>query len=131
MNYPSSSQTFNNYFFIGEALTNLTERAVAWQQKAEKLLKTDELVVELKKLSDFSIGQGKKSSQEHYSENSENSDADTESENEAEKNSSKLVKKASKDLPEVLLSPKTQNLLEELLLEGKCLQFDTNLFYRF
>ena len=39
-------------FFKGEALTYLTDRALAWQQRAEKVLRTAEVSEELKKLND-------------------------------------------------------------------------------
>ena len=40
------------FFSIGEALTYLTDRALAWQQRAEKVLRTAEVSEELKKLND-------------------------------------------------------------------------------
>ena len=40
------------YLFLGEALTYLTDRALAWQQRAEKVLRTAEVSEELKKLND-------------------------------------------------------------------------------
>ena len=44
--------SYTYFFSTGEALTYLTDRALAWQQRAEKVLRTAEVSEELKKLND-------------------------------------------------------------------------------
>ena len=92
----------------GEALTYLADRALAWQTRAEKALKTDEVVMELKKFK------------EDQKAKNEAAEAETESESESEAENPKLS--AMKKMPEVKLSHKTQNLLEDLLLEGDLME---------
>lgn len=90
----------------GEALTYLTDRALAWQQKAEKALRIDEVVKELDKID-------KKKLDKMEEESEEGSESETE-------NPTKL---SVKKLPEIKLSAKVQSQLENLMLEGNSVLF--------
>ena len=102
----------------GEALTYLADRALAWQQRAEKALKSDEVVIELKKFKDLENGNHSKKKELEESENSEES----ESENSNLDDGGQPKLSAVKKIPEVKLSGKTQTLLEDLLLEGELME---------
>ena len=93
------------------------DRALAWQQRAQKCLKNDDVANELKKLSS-AANEVKESRKENTDESAEESteDTDTDTENSATKLS------AMKKLPDVKLSNKLLNLLEDLLLEGDLLE---------
>ena len=95
----------------GEALTYLADRALTWQQRAEKALKSDEVIIELKKFKDFE--------QQNQNAKKSNEESETESESEA---GEKPKLSAMKQMPEVKLSGKTQTLLEDLLLEGDLME---------
>lgn len=106
----------------GEALTVLTDRALNWQQKAEKILKTDEVATELKKLTtdnDSPKSGGKKTLDDSVEDDTDETDD--------ESRPTKLS--AGKRLPEVKLSAKTLSLLEDLMLEGDMMEvtMDENL----
>ena len=90
------------------------DRALAWQQKAQKCLKNDEVSSELKKLSNEIVKESNKKEQMDESDDTE--DTDTETDNSA----TKLA--VGKKLPEVKISNKMQNVLEDLLLEGDLLE---------
>ncbi len=104
----------------GQALQSLTERALGWRDRAQKILKTDEVANALNKLSEMSSLDPKN--------DSENDSSMDESANESEAeggSSSKkmlLTTKAKKEMPEVKVSPKILAQLEELLLEGDVLE---------
>lgn len=106
----------------GEALTYLTDRALAWQQRAQKCLKNDDVANELKKLSS-AANEVKESSK-----NKENTDGesavedDTEDTDMSDTENSATKLSATKKLPEIKLSNKLLNLLEDLLLEGDLLE---------
>ena len=110
-------------------MTYLIDRALAWQQRAEKILRTSEVSEELKKLNTAVIennaeknkkktnktGDGESSSMETETD-------DTESESESGSNPTKLSSVQSKKIPEIKLSNKIQIQLEEIMLEGDLLE---------
>ena len=99
----------------GEALTYLADRALAWQQRAEKALKSDEVVIELKKFKELELQNNGNHSKNKELEESENSESESDLDGQP-----KLS--AVKKIPEVKLSGKTQTLLEDLLLEGELME---------
>ena len=98
------------------------DRALAWQQRAQKCLKNDDVANELKKLSS-AANEVKESSK-----NKENTDGesavedDTEDTDMSDTENSATKLSATKKLPEIKLSNKLLNLLEDLLLEGDLLE---------
>jgi len=107
----------------GEALTYLTDRALAWQQRAEKVLRTAEVSEELKKLNDTEAnGRKEKKTKGDESSMDETTDADTDTESESGSKPTKLSSVQSKKIPEIKLSNKMQTQLEEIMLEGDLLE---------
>lgn len=123
----------------GEALQCLTERAMSWQTRAQKALKTDELSAALAKLSDFSQrasaaeaasvsnGDNNKNGDKEEpnpGQSEEDSSMDSATESESESSSKKPLALAPKrrEMPEINLSAKSVKLLEALLLEGDILE---------
>ena len=107
----------------GEALQSLTERALGWRDRAQKILKTDEVAMALNKLSDFSSFDSKNDSENDSS--MDESANESESEQGASGKSKKqvlLTTKVKKEMPEVKISKKAQTQLEDLLLEGDILE---------
>ena len=91
-----------------------SDRALAWQQKAQKCLKNDEVANELKKLSNEVVKESKPKDLDESYEDTEDTDTDTEG------STTKLS--VGKKLPDVKLSNKMQGLLQDLLLEGDLLE---------
>jgi len=107
----------------GEALTYLTDRALAWQQRAEKVLRTAEVSEELKKLNDTEAnGRKEKKTKGDESSMDETTDADTDTESESGSKPTKLSSVQSKKIPEIKLSNKMQTQLEEIMFEGDLLE---------
>jgi len=108
----------------GEALTYLIDRALAWQQRAEKILRTSEVSEELKKLNTAVIENNisKKKTKGDESSSMETETDDTESESESGSKPTKLSSVQSKKIPEIKLSNKIQTQLEEIMLEGDLLE---------
>ena len=96
-------------------MTYLADRALAWQQRAEKALKSDEVVIELKKFKELELQNNGNHSKNKELEESENSESESDLDGQP-----KLS--AVKKIPEVKLSGKTQTLLEDLLLEGELME---------
>jgi len=101
----------------GEALTYLTDRALAWQSRAEKLLRMDEVSREWEKVNKNEEIKNVKKSKNH---DDTTEDESEQSESENENSGPKLT--LGKKIPEVKLSNKIQNQLEELMLEGDLLE---------
>ena len=109
-------------------MTYLIDRALAWQQRAEKILRTSEVSEELKKLNSAVIEnnaeKNKKKTNKPGDESSsmETETDDTESESESGSKPTKLSSVQSKKIPEIKLSNKIQIQLEEIMLEGDLLE---------
>ena len=101
-------------FFTNFHCHFFSDRALAWQQKAQKCLKNDEVANELKKLSNEVIKESKPKDLDESYEDTEDTDTDTEG------SATKLS--VGKKLPDVKLSNKMQGLLQDLLLEGDLLE---------
>ena len=114
----------SSFFKKGEALTYLIDRALAWQQRAEKILRTSEVSEELKKLNTAVIENNisKKKTKGDESSSMETETDDTESESESGSKPTKLSSVQSKKIPEIKLSNKIQTQLEEIMLEGDLLE---------
>ena len=104
----------------GEALTYLTDRALAWQSRAEKALRMDEVFKELNKISNAQEENSQSSKKKAKNDDTTEDETETESESETSGGQPKLT--VAKKIPEVKFSNKIQSQLEELMLEGDILE---------
>ena len=98
------------------------DRALAWQQRAQKCLKNEDVANELKKLSSAANEVKESSKNKENTDGESAAEDDTEDTDMSDTENSATKLSAMKKLPDVKLSNKLMNLLEDLLLEGDLLE---------
>jgi len=101
----------------GEALQCLTERAMAWQDRARTVLATPDISQALKKLSIQSREEGNDNDSPTADDNSADGTTDSESETSTPSKGRSIMSTEQVDLPK-----KTISMLEDLLVEGDLLE---------